>query len=129
MSETDATASASTTPATILDETTANPTSPDALPDDIAKGWIIATTAFCLVAGLAGHAAIWWGYYRGATNNPVAGWRWQPIIGLSMTAVALGAFGGYYVASRRARIAIAASFLLTFLQLSTYALTRHLWLC
>jgi hypothetical protein len=91
--------------------------------DDIAKVWVLATTAFCLLFGLAGHAAIWWGYYRGRNEAPIAGWTWEPIIGLSLTGVALGAFGGYYIASRRARTAIAASFLLTFLLSFTYALT------
>jgi apolipoprotein N-acyltransferase len=91
--------------------------------DAVAKGWVLWTTAFCLFFGLAGHAALWWGYYRGASQGPIAGWTWQPIIGLSLTGVALGSFGGYFVASRRARTAIAASFLLTFLLSFTYALT------
>jgi len=48
---------------------------------------------------------------------------WQPVAGISIVVVAVVAFGGFYVASRRARVAIAASFLLTFLVTLTYAIS------
>jgi hypothetical protein len=48
---------------------------------------------------------------------------WQPIVGLSLSVVAVAAFGGFYLASRRARVGFAASFILTFLVLLSYMLT------
>lgn len=48
---------------------------------------------------------------------------WQPIVGLSLSVVAITSFGGFYLASRRARIGFAASFVLTFLVLLSYMLT------
>lgn len=48
---------------------------------------------------------------------------WQPVVGLSLSVIAVTAFGGFYLASRRARIGLAASFVLTFLVLLSYMLT------
>jgi hypothetical protein len=48
---------------------------------------------------------------------------WQPVVGISLVIVSIAAFGGFYVATRRARVAIAAAFLLTFLVSLTYVLT------
>lgn len=55
-----------------------------------------------------------------AAGTPLA---WQPIVGLSLSVIAIAAFGGFYLASRRARIGLAASFVLTFLVLLSYMLT------
>ena len=48
---------------------------------------------------------------------------WQPVVGLSLSVVAVAAFGGFYLASRRSRVGFAASFVLTFLVLLSYMLT------
>src|SRR5206468_1030161 len=48
---------------------------------------------------------------------------WQPVIGIALVIVAITAFGGFFIASRRARVAISASFLLTFLVALSYVLT------
>jgi MFS family permease len=48
---------------------------------------------------------------------------WQPVVGLSLSVVAVAAFGGFYLASRRTRVGFAASFVLTFLVLLSYMLT------
>lgn len=48
---------------------------------------------------------------------------WEPVVGASMTMVAFAAFGGYFLASRRARVGLAASFVLTFILLFSFMLT------
>ena len=48
---------------------------------------------------------------------------WQPIVGCSIAMVAIASFGGYFLASRRARVGIASSFVLTFFLLFSYLLT------
>lgn len=48
---------------------------------------------------------------------------WQPVVAATLAANAVVALGGYYLASRRARIAIAASFLLFFLTLFSFMLS------
>jgi hypothetical protein len=49
--------------------------------------------------------------------------EWQPVVGTALAMVALGSFGGYFLASRRARVGLAASFVLTFLLLFSFMLT------
>lgn len=84
----------------------------------VATRWVLGTTGFCLLFALAGHIVVWLAWVHDASK-----WPWQPIVAMSLTGVALGSFGGFYIASRRARTAIAASFLLTFLVTLTYALS------
>jgi hypothetical protein len=48
---------------------------------------------------------------------------WQPVVGLTLSVVAVASFGGYYLASRRSRVGFAASFILTFLVLLCFMLT------
>jgi hypothetical protein len=48
---------------------------------------------------------------------------WQPVVGFTMSVVAIASFGGYYLASRRARVGLAASFVSTFLVLLSFMLT------
>jgi hypothetical protein len=48
---------------------------------------------------------------------------WQPLVGIALSIVSLVAFGGFYLAARRFRVAITASFLLTFLIMMSFALT------
>src|SRR5689334_14245168 len=48
---------------------------------------------------------------------------WQPLVGIALSVVSLCAFGGFYLASRRFRVAITASFLLTFLIMMSFGLT------
>jgi hypothetical protein len=48
---------------------------------------------------------------------------WQPLVGIALSVVSLIAFGGFYLASRRFRVAITASFLLTFLIMMSFGLT------
>jgi hypothetical protein len=76
-----------------------------------------------VVFGAAGHLVLLGGWVSrtpGQTDNLLP---WQPVVGASLTAVATLAFGGFYYASLRARVAIMSSFLLTFLLLLTYVLT------
>ncbi|GAA2719234.1 MULTISPECIES: hypothetical protein [Streptomyces] len=73
------------------------------------------TMLVCLLAGVAGHAFL--------LASPDSGGLGKPVIGITLVVVAFTAFGGCYVASQRARVAIAASFLLTFLLSLSYAVT------
>lgn len=63
--------------------------------------------AFCLSSWVASRVAV----------------PWEPIVGSSLALVSIGAFGGFFLSSRRARVAFAASFILTFLLLLSYMLT------
>jgi hypothetical protein len=60
-----------------------------------------------------------------ATYGPNGRWAaaWAPLVAIALTVVPLVTFGGFYIASRRARVAIMASFLLTFLTMLPLALT------
>lgn len=84
---------------------------------------VLITTALCVAFGTAGHLLLLGGWVSrapGQTDNAVP---WQPVVGASLTAVALLSYGGFYYASLRARVAIMSSFILTFLLLFTYVLT------
>lgn len=98
--------------------------------DTIAIAPIIWTTAICAVIAAGGHATLWIASSLGWTvpiETPDgargAAVPWQPVTGIVLVLVAVVAFGGYFIASRRARVAIAASFLLTFLVALSYVLT------
>lgn len=58
-----------------------------------------------------------------ATSDDDWNLPWQAPVSIALAVVSLATFGGFYVAARRARIAIAASFLLTFLVMLPFALT------
>lgn len=79
---------------------------------------LVLTTLVCLAFAVGGHAVLWWAYADGNARVP-----WQPVVGIALAGVAVASFGGFYAASRRSRIGVAAGFLLTFLVLLTYALT------
>lgn len=83
---------------------------------------LLVTTALCVVFGAGGHLVLLAGW-AGRTPGQAANLPWQPVVGASLTAVAILSFGGFYLASLRARVAIMSSFLLTFLLLLTYVLT------
>ncbi|WP_158795151.1 hypothetical protein [Streptomyces sp. NRRL S-337] len=82
----------------------------DGLHSKTALAW---SSGCCAVAAVAGHLALFW--------SEGAGWR--TVVGAVTVIVALASFAGLYVASQRARIAIASSFLLTFLVVFSYVLT------
>jgi hypothetical protein len=83
---------------------------------------VLITTAICALIGGAGHVTLLVGWeMRGdSASNALA---WQPVVGASLSVVAIVAFGGFYYASLRARVAIMSAFVLTFLLLLTYVLT------
>jgi hypothetical protein len=98
--------------------------------DSIAIAPIIWTTAICAVIAAAGHATLWVASSRGWTvpvetpdGSRGAAVPWQPVTGIVLVVVAIVAFGGFFIAARRARVAIMASFLLTFLVALSYVLT------
>ena len=98
--------------------------------DTIAIAPIIWTTAICATIAAAGHAVLWVASSRGwnvpvekPDGTRVAAVPWQPVTGIVLVVVAIVAFGGFFIAARRARVAISASFLLTFLVALSYVLT------
>jgi hypothetical protein len=58
-------------------------------------------------------------------NDPGSRWLvpWQPLVAIPLSVVPLLTFAGFYLAARRARVAIMASFLMTFLAMLPFALT------
>ena len=84
--------------------------------DDVHIGPLLLTTIICTTAAVLGHVLL-------GLNYRYWSLPWEPIAGASLSIVAIASFGGFYIASRRARIAIAASFLLTFLVLLTLVIT------
>jgi hypothetical protein len=99
------------------------PASSDPADDGIAVRPILWTTIICVLTAVIAHTLIYLGFAFEWTEDPDPDFAWQPVVGVALTVVAIGAFGGFYVASRRARIAIAAAFLLTFLVSLTFVLT------
>ena len=83
---------------------------------------VVWTTAICSVAAALGHGVLW-AAYSWNWNDTNVRVPWQPVAGISLVIVAIVAFGGFYIASRRSRVAIASSFLLTFLVSLTFIIT------
>jgi hypothetical protein len=71
-------------------------------------GTVLALGPLCTVAWLASNGR---------------GLLWQPVVGSSLASVSIAAFGGYFLASRRARVALVASFVLTFLVFFSFVMT------
>jgi len=80
---------------------------------------IVWTTLVCVLFAGGGHGALWFGAAQRYTL-PIF---WGPVVGISISVVAIVAFGGFFLAPRRARIAIAASFMVTFFVILSYVLT------
>lgn len=57
------------------------------------------------------------------SDGPDWNMPWQAPVAMALSVVSLVTFGGFYIAARRARVAIAASFLLTFLVMLSFSLT------
>ena len=94
----------------------------DGADEGVSVKRILRTTTWCALAACTGHILIWIGYLIRLQNGP--NWiPWEPVVGISLAAIATLSFGGFYAGARRARVAIASSFLLTFLVLLTYELT------
>jgi hypothetical protein len=79
--------------------------------------WLGAVAAAATALSVAALFAVAW------TSNNGHRVDWQPVVGTALALVALGSFGGYFLASRRARVGLAASFVLTFLLLFSFMLT------
>ncbi|HYJ67715.1 MAG TPA: hypothetical protein VEX15_08620 [Nocardioidaceae bacterium] len=91
----------------------------DVPPDRDGRVWVGVTALLCALAAGGGHIWLWadaqgpGGISNGSTS----------IAGASVALVAAISFGGFFLASLRARVAIAASFVLTFLLILSYTLT------
>lgn len=91
------------------------------LVDDFKARPLLFTMGICVAAGVLGHGILWLADAVGWLESGAV--TWQPVTGISLVIVAFTAFGGFYIASRRARVAITSSFLLTFLVSLSYAIT------
>jgi hypothetical protein len=79
---------------------------------------VVATAAVGLCAALL-YGVAW---QSAVGRLPFA---WQPVVGFTMSVVAVGSFGGYYLVSRRSRVGFAASFVLMFLVMLSFMLTLN----
>jgi hypothetical protein len=80
---------------------------------DMRHRWVVALIAagVATVTGCMFFALLYGVAWRSAVGSlPFA---WQPVVGLTMSVVVMASFGGYYLASRRSRVAFALSFMLT----------------
>jgi hypothetical protein len=84
---------------------------------------VVLTTIVCTLLATAGHVTLLVGWMARPADSTTNLLPWQPVVGVSLAGVAVVAFGGFYHASLRARIAIMSSFVLTFLLLLTFVLT------
>lgn len=96
---------------------------PEPAPDEEAPSFALAagvTTAVCAAVAVLAHAVLWWGLATGRVDDGV--W-WAPVVGIALVTVSVVAFGGFYLATRRTRVAVTAAFVLTFFVLFSFALT------
>jgi hypothetical protein len=93
----------------------------DAEPPDegVARGAVVSTTIVCATLAVAGHIVLYLAFIEALPFQLV----WQPVVGAVLSSIGIVAFGGFYLATRRARIAIASSFLLTFIVTLTFVAT------
>lgn len=93
-------------------------------PDSAVAFWtVVGTTGIGVLVAAGGHGLLWYAYSSGLNSRRPLVVPYAPIVGICLTVVGIVAFGGFYLASRRARIAIASSFLLTFIVLLSFVLT------
>ena len=96
-------------------------------PSEVQDGYInkravYVTIGTCVGAAILVHLAfLVTDILNGKDSYSAAPWR--PLVGIALSVVSLFAFGGFYLASRRFRVAITASFLLTFLIMMSFGLT------
>ena len=86
---------------------------------------IVVTTAIVAGVVVLAHVVLGVNYWLGTNANRLDDWNlaWQPIVGVALSTTAIVSFGGFYIASRRARVAIGSAFILTFLAMLPFALT------
>lgn len=92
----------------------------DVAKTELGEHPVLWTTGICLVATIGGNAVFWWGLWKHKIDVSIF---WPPLFAIVVTAVALTSFGGFYIASRRARVAIGASFIMTFFVVLAFSLT------
>jgi Na+:H+ antiporter, NhaC family len=89
----------------------------------IGSSWTTAGTIGVGLVGIAIMLGRFPGDHRRCGDFRRKALACQPVVGLSLSVVAVAAFGGFYLASRRSRVGFAASFVLTFMVLLSYMLT------
>lgn len=87
---------------------------------DFGSRPLLWTTLACAAIALLGNAILWWGTANGQIDKTIF---WAPVFAIVTTLTAVVSFGGFYAASRRARVAIASSFVVTFFVVMVFSLT------
>lgn len=87
--------------------------------------WIAKSSSVCISGASGVFAALIGGFLCviAGISNTGREIPYQPIVGASLAVIAFASFGGYFLASRRARVGLASSFVLTFFMLFTFLLT------
>jgi hypothetical protein len=99
---------------------TSSSESEDLVTTDFGSRPLFVTTAACVGVAVLGNGLLWWGTANGQIDKTVF---WAPVFAIVTTVTALVSFGGFYAASRRARVAIASSFVVTFFVMMVSSLT------
>lgn len=87
---------------------------------DVAPTRALAgTILFCMVFAALLHVVLWVAYVLDWSDNV----PWQPVASIGVAVIAFASFGGFYVASGVMRLAIGASFILTYVVLMTFAIS------
>jgi len=89
--------------------------------EKVSVRWVILTTGICVSVAALGHLLILVGYLWHRGEDPLI--PWQFCVGITVALIAVVAFGGFYAATLRARVAIASSVILTFLVLLSFDLS------
>ncbi|MDZ5660984.1 hypothetical protein SFC79_04340 [Nocardioides sp. S-58] len=87
---------------------------------DGGVGPLFWTLVIVVGTTVLGNAVLWVGLANGWIDKYVF---WPPIFAIVVSVVALVTFGGFYIASHRARVAIASSVITTFMVMLVFSLT------
>jgi peptidoglycan/LPS O-acetylase OafA/YrhL len=87
---------------------------------DFGRKPVLWTTVIITGAAVLGNAVLWVGSVTDSTDKVVF---WAPVFAIVVSVVGLVSFGGFYAAARRARVAITASVVTTFIVMMVFSLT------
>lgn len=87
---------------------------------DFGRKPVLWTVLIITGAAVVGNGILWIGSITESTDKVVF---WAPVFAIVVSVVGLVSFGGFYAASRRARVAITASVVTTFIVMMVFSLT------
>lgn len=80
---------------------------------------LTATILFCTIFAALLHFALGLAYVLDVSDDV----PWQPVAAIGVVVIAIASFGGFYLATGTMRIAIGASFILTYVVLLSFAIS------